>query len=178
MKKLSSPTLSFLSTPRLLLLPAALMLASAGVSESAVILTGTPIFDAGTSLFTYNYSVTNAGTTEEIIQVTFPVSPGAALMGITAPTGFRLTYDTIGARVNFIWDEDDFTPQTFAPNSTVSGFSFTSSFAPGVVEFTASDVNQDFTGFTNAPAVAVPEPSVLLMGLTALPVLLRRRRSA
>lgn len=158
------------------LLAAASILTSTAASQAAVTLTGTSAFDVGTSLFTYNYSVTNVGSTEEIIQVTFPVSPGAALMGITAPTGFRLTYDTIGARVNFIWDDDDFTTQTFAPNSVVSGFSFTSALAPGVVEFTASDVNQDFTGFTSAPAVAVPEPSVLLMGLTALPVLLRRRR--
>ena len=150
------------------------ILAFAGSAAAAVTLTGTSIFNAGTSRFTYNYSVMNTASTEEIIQVTFPVSPTAALLGLTAPTGFTLTYDTIGARVNFVMDANDFTPQTFAPNSTVSGFSFTSTVAPGVVQFTASDVNQDFTGFTSAP---VPEPSVMLLGLAAVPALLRRRRA-
>ena len=89
--------------------------------------------------------------------------------------GFQTTYDTVSSRVNFIWDSDDFTPQTFAPNSTVSGFSFTSPVGPGQVQFTASDVNEDFTGFTTAP---VPEPSVMLLGLTVLPALLRRRSSS
>ncbi len=156
------------------MLPALSLLALAHSASAAVTLTGTTMFDAGTNRFTYNYSVTNSASTEEIIQVTFPVSPTAALLGITAPTGFKLTYDTVGARVNFVWDDDDFTMQTFAPNSTVSGFAFTSPDGPGPVQFIASDINQDFTGFTTAP---VPEPSVMLLGLAAVPVLLRRRRA-
>jgi hypothetical protein len=135
---------------------------------------GTAMFDAGSSRFVYQYSVTNSGSPDEIIQVTFPVSPTAAILGITAPTGFKLTYDTVGARVNFVWDDDEFTPQTFAPNSTVSGFGFTSPEGTGQVTFTASDVNMDYNGFTAAP---VPEPSVLVLGLAAVPVLLRRRRA-
>lgn len=149
-------------------------LAAAAPSQAAVTLLGTFNFDPGTLLYTYNYSVTNVASAEEIIQVTFPVSPAAALMGITAPTGFRLTYDTVGARVNFIWDEDDFTTQTFAPDSTVSGFAFSSAVGPGPTEFVASDINEDFTGTTIAP---VPEPSAALLGLAALPVFLRRRRA-
>ena len=143
-------------------------------APAAVTVTGLSNFDAGSSRYTYNYSVTNSDSLEEIIQVTFPVSTAADLMGITAPTGFKLTYDTIGARVNFVWDDDDFTMQTFAPNSTVSGFSFTSPVGPAQSPFIASDISQDYTGFTAAP---VPEPSVLILALLAPLAMLRRRRS-
>lgn len=156
------------------LLPLFLLFSAAVSAPAAVSVLGMPTFNASTGRYLYEYSVTNSASTEEIIQVTFPVSPTAALLGLTAPTGFRLTYDTVGARVNFIWDDDEFTPQTFAPNSTVSGFSFTSADVPGTVEFTASDINEDFMGFTTAP---VPEPSSLILGALALPVLLRRRRA-
>jgi hypothetical protein len=150
------------------------LLSAAGRAPAAVTVLGTSSFDAGTGRYLYQYSVSNSASAEEIIQVTFPVSPAAALLGLTAPTGFKLTYDTVADRVNFIWDDDDFTPQTFAPNSTVSGFRFTSPDAPGMVQFTASDINGDTSGFTSAP---VPEPSALMLGAAALPVLLRRRRS-
>ena len=143
-------------------------------APAAVTVTGLSSFDAITNRYTYNYSVMNSDSMEEIIQVTFPISPVAALMGITAPTGFKLTYDTVGARVNFVWDDDDFTMQTFAPNSTVSGFSFTSPVAPAQSPFIASDIIQDYTGFTAAP---VPEPSVLILGLLAPLAMLRRRRA-
>jgi hypothetical protein len=143
-------------------------------APAAVTVLGVPTFNAGTGRYLYEYSVTNSASTEEIIQVTFPVSATAALLGLTAPAGFRLTYDTVGARVNFIWDDDDFTPQTFAPDSTVSGFSFTSADMPGTVEFIASDINGDTAGFTVAP---VPEPSILMLGAAALPMLWRRRRA-
>ena len=143
-------------------------------ATASVMVTGLSTFDAGSNRYTYNYSVTNADSPEEIIQVTFPVSAAAALMGITAPTGFKLTYDTVGARVNFVWDDDDFTMQTFAPNSTVSGFSFTSPVGPAQSPFIASDISQDYTGFTAAP---VPEPSVLMLGLLAPLAMLRRRRA-
>ncbi len=146
-------------------------------ASASVMVTGISTFDAGSNRFIYNYSVMNSGSEAEIIQVTFPVSSSAALMGITAPTGFKLTYDTVGARVNFLWDDDDFTMQTFAPNSTVSGFSFTSPDGPGASIFMASDINQDFTGVTSAP-VAVPEPSPGLLGLLSLlaPLAIFRRR--
>ncbi|MES2466646.1 MAG: hypothetical protein V4675_05045 [Verrucomicrobiota bacterium] len=143
-------------------------------APAAVTVTGLSSFDSGSGRYTYNYSVTNADSAEELIQVTFPVSASAALLGLTAPAGFKLTYDTIGARVNFVWDDDDFTMQTFAPDSTVSGFSFTSPVGPGLTPFIASDISQDYTGFTAAP---VPEPSVLMLGLLAPLALLRRRRA-
>jgi MYXO-CTERM domain-containing protein len=154
-------------------IPVPALLAGAGVSRAAVSWTSGNTFNSSTGQYTYSYSVVNSGSPEELIQVTFPVSPLAALMGLTAPPGFKITYDTVGARVNFIWDDDEFTPQTFAPESTVSGFSFTSPVGPGLVDFIASDINQDFTGSTPAP---VPEPSAGLLGLGALGLLLRRRR--
>lgn len=143
-------------------------------APAAVTVTGLSTFDPGSSRYTYNYSVTNMDSVDELIQVTFPVSASAALLGITAPAGFKLTYDTIGARVNFVWDDDDLTMQTFAPESTVSGFSFTSPDGPGLTPFIASDISQDYTGFTSAP---VPEPSVLMLALLAPLALLRRRRA-
>ena len=151
-----------------------LLAAFPGAAPAAVTVTGLSAFDSGSGRYTYNYSVTNADSAEELIQVTFPVSASAALLGLTAPAGFKLTYDTIGARVNFVWDDDDFTMQTFAPNSTVSGFSFTSPVGPAQSPFIASDISQDYTGFTAAP---VPEPSVLILALLAPLAMLRRRRS-
>ena len=162
---------SFLTTRRACLLG---VLATANLATAAVTLTPTSTFNAGTNRFTYTYSVMNSGTPDPLIQVTFPVSPAAALMGITAPAGFKITYDTVGARVNFLEDDSVFTTQSFAPNSTVSGFSFNSPVGPGSVQYVASDEFTDFTGTTTAP---VPEPSVLVLGLAAIPAFLRRRRN-
>ncbi len=166
--------INFLTASPVRLLSLLGLLVCAGSAPAAVSVLGTSMFDAGTSRYIYSYSVTNSDSPEELIQVTFPVSPTASLLGLTAPTGFKLTYDTVGARVTFVWDDDDFTMQTFAPNSTVSGFRFTSPVGPGTVSFTASDVNTDFTGTTTAP---VPEPSALVLGLAAVPMLMRRRRA-
>lgn len=157
-----------------LVLPILGLLACAGFSQAAVTLTGTvsPL-DTTTGRYTYSYDVTNFGTMEEIITVVLPVSTSASLLGLTAPTGFVLNYDTFQGFVNFDWDTDDTTMQTFSPNSTVTGFSFTSVVGPGPSTFTARDINEDFTGVTTAP---VPEPSATLLGLASLGLLLRRRR--
>ena len=48
--------------------------------SASVIVTGLSTFDPVSNRFIYNYSVTNSGSAEEIIQVTFPVSASAALM--------------------------------------------------------------------------------------------------
>lgn len=156
------------------LLPVMGLLAIASSASAAVTLTPAVIFNVGTNRFTYTYSVMNAGTPDPLIQVTFPVSPSAALMGIIAPAGFKITYDTVGARVNFLQDDSDLTTQSFAPGSTVPGFSFNSPVGPGAVQFVASDEFMDFTDTTSAP---IPEPSVLVLGLAAVPALLRRRRA-
>ena len=50
-------------------------------APAAVTVTGLSSFDAITNRYTYNYSVMNSDSMEEIIQVTFPISPVAALMG-------------------------------------------------------------------------------------------------
>lgn len=156
---------------------AAAMLALPLTASAAVTVTGLTSFDAATSRFTYNYSVSNTGTDEEIIKVTFPVSTSANLLGITAPTGFKLTYDTVLSLVNFVWGDDPFIMPTFAPNSTVSGFSFTSPDAPGPVTFTADAFSGEFNGTTVSPT-AVPEPGALMLGLLAPLALFRRRRGA
>lgn len=156
------------------LIPLVGLLGVAGTASAAVTLTATvsPL-NTTTGRFTYNYSVMNSASPEEIITVVLPVSKTAALMGLTSPTGFVLNYDTFQGLVNFDWDTNDATPQTFAPNSTVSGFSFTSPVGPGPSTFTARDVNMDFTGVTTAP---IPEPSATLLGLATLGLILRRRR--
>ena len=156
------------------LLPAAGLLALAAPASAAVALMATvsPL-NTTTGRYTYTYSVINSASPDEIITVVLPVSKTAALMGLTAPTGFVVNFDTFQGLVNFDLDTIDSTMQTFAANSTVSGFSFTSPIPAASSMFTARDVNMDFTDFTSAP---IPEPSAAFLGFASIGLLVLRRR--
>lgn len=162
-------------TVRLLVLCAALLTHN-GASQAAVVLNGNAVFNVSTSNYTYTYSVTNTGATDELVIVSVPTFSVLGITNIFAPAGFSLTYDQVGGWVNFIEDGSIVTPQTFAPGSTVGNFSYNSSTAPGFVNFVAYDaIGTEFTGRTVS---AVPEPAgALLCGLAAATTLTRRRRT-
>ena len=164
-----------LTGPARLLALCAGLLTLSDASRAAVVLNGNAVFNAGTSNYTYTYSVTNTGSTEDLAIVSVPVFSPLGITNIFAAPGFSLTYDQIGGWVNFIEDGSILTPETFAPGSTVGNFSYNSATGPGPVNFLAYDASgTEFTGPTVAP---VPEPAgALLCGLAGAATLTRRRR--
>lgn len=130
----------------------------------------TPIVAFDGTLYNYNYSVGNLGSLDLAI-ISFDVLPQPnAVLNPAAPTGFLINFDPGVGQVSFFEDTDPVTPQTFGPGSTVSGFIFQSSIAPGSSSFTALDVNGNaFMGTTLAP---IPEPSTLLLSVIAAASLL------
>jgi hypothetical protein len=159
-----------------LLLTICLSLAIRGDVHAAVTITGNSTFNVPTNDYTYTYSVTNTGLTDDLVIVTLPVFSPLGVGSVMAPTGFLLTFDPSQRVVNFIEDGNIVTPQTFAPGSTVGTFSFTSVMAPGTANFLAYDATgTEFTGTAVAP---IPEPAAALTGLFAAGALLARRRRA
>ncbi len=148
-----------------------------GEARAAATITGNSTFNVPTNNYTYTYSVMNTGLTEDLVIVSLRAFSPLGVSGISAPSGFSLTFDASQGWANFIEDGSILTPQTFAPGSTVGTFSFTSTYGPGPVEFLAYDAGgNEFTGQTVAP---VPEPTgALLTGMAAAGALIRRRRSA
>lgn len=127
-------------------------------------------FNMGTSLYSYNYTVSNVGP-DEVFAITLGANPFGpnTLMNLMAPTGFQITYDSGNGLFSFLADSNSFTA-----GSMISGFTFNSAYAPGGATFDAVGASGEYFGPSMAP---VPEPSSILLGLLALPViyLLRRR---
>lgn len=152
---------------------------SLGAASAQVTLTPTTVLIG--SLYTYNYSVFN-GSPETLAITTLNLGGiSSGLTGLTAPLGFGIDFDSNLNLVSFFEDSDPATLQTFAPGSTVSGFSFISPFAPTSVGFESlSELGNTFTGTTLGP-VAVPEAGTtalflsLTTGMSAF--LVRRRRN-
>lgn len=148
---------------------------AANVSAQVVI---TPMVTLNAGVYTYSYSVMN-GSANTLAIVSFGAMPASSftVQNLTAPMGFLATYDSGNGLVSFLEDNSGATPQTFAPGSTVTPFTFTSTFAPGATSYEALDIfGNPFTGVTQAP---VPEPGVLALCILALPVfvfLVQRRR--
>ncbi len=162
----------------------ALLLATLGLGGVAraqqVTVTGTvSLFNAATG-YTYNYSITN-GAPMDLAEITVPANPQSSLLNLTAPTGFLITFDSGNGLFSFLEDNNQNTPQTFASGTTVTGFSFTSFYAPGAATFDALDAGaNDYMGTTLAPTV-VPEPTTTLLSLAGLAlvggIVVRRRLS-
>ncbi|MEP6821600.1 MAG: hypothetical protein ABI946_04545 [Chthoniobacterales bacterium] len=139
----------------------------------------TPTVTFNGSVYTYSYSVMN-GSPNTLAIVSFGAMPAASftVQNLTAPMGFLATYDSGNGFVSFLEDNNPATLQTFAPGSTVSAFTFTSTLAPGATTFEALDIfGNTYTGVTVAP---VPEPGVVALCFLALPVfvvLFQRRRN-
>ncbi len=151
-------------------------LVSAEICSGAVTITPTVLFNAGTSLYNYSYSITNTEP-NDLILIALDTSPSADVTAISPPIGFSLTFDPSAGVLSFFEDNDIFTNQTFASGSTVGPFTFDSPSAPGVFNYSAFDTNgNEFTGTTLSP---VPEPtSSLLAGIGLTTFFLRRRRNA
>jgi len=151
-------------------------IALTGETRAAAIVTGNFTFNLPANTYTYNYSVMNTGLTEDLAIVSVQAFSPFGVSNASAPPGFSLTYDPSQGWANFTEDDLIFTPQTFAPGSTVGTFSFTTTYGPGPANFLAYDAaGNEFTGQTVAP---VPEPSgALLTGFAVAGALIRRRRS-
>lgn len=162
--------------PRLLAIIALATVSSAGIAQAQVAVPSNVIFDAGTSLYTYSYSVANNGPTFDLAIVNVPVGAVSNPMNLTSPSGFTISFDPGPGIVSFLEDFDPGTLPTFSPGSTRGIFSFTSPLAPVSVTFDALDAGgNSFTGVTSAP---VPEPGTfsLLAATLLAPALLARRR--
>ncbi len=152
------------------------LLGFTGSARAAAVITGSAVYSTTTSQYTYSYSVTNTGITDDLALITLQVNTAAAILGISAPVGFTLTFDPSQGWVNFMEDGSILTPQTFAPGSTVGTFTFTSPIAPAASPFLAYDASgTEFSGFAAAP---VPEPATgLFAALAAAGLITRRRRN-
>jgi hypothetical protein len=171
----------------------ALVAASTGTARANVTVNGMVTFNSTLALYTYSYSVTN-NLADPLALVNIAVLPDpTAVLNPMAPTGFLTIFDPgpfdgVGL-VSFLEDADPETPQSFAPGTTVSGFSFQSRFGPNPTPYTHVNANSGVEvvgGTTVGPAAVIPEPGTLLLGLSAAPGLLllplrrrcRRRRAA
>jgi MYXO-CTERM domain-containing protein len=142
--------------------------------HASVVVTGGATFDAMTTLYTYSYSVQNLGM-EDIVLLTIPVDRGAAITNIMNPLGFELTFDPSQGSVNLTEDNNILTVESFAPNTTVGTFRFTSPLAPLMVSFSAFDATG--TEFLGTVAAPVPEAGAASLGALGLAAAgLRRRR--
>ena len=154
-----------------------LLICAAVHAHAQVVVPSTVNFNSGTGLYNYAYSVTNNGPAFDLAILNVPVAPASNLLSLLAPTGFGISFDPGVGIVSFFEDSDPGTTQTFLPGSTNGLFTFSSAFAPGAVTFDALDANGDtYTGTTQAPITAVPEPGTfLLLGLGVLATSFRRR---
>lgn len=154
----------------------ALFSATAAHAQVTVESTVTPVG----SLFNYSYSVTNFSATDLfIVNLNNLPRVAGALTNFTAPAGFQIsTYDPGVGIESFLADS-----QSFTPGVVISGFSFTSAYGPGTVQFDASNFGGDtLTGTTRGPIVPpVPEASTLISvgaGVLLLTFSVVRRRRA
>jgi len=170
------------------------LLLAPGAARAQVDLTSTVVFNAGLSLFTYTYSVTKnipvlppdpldpltVPNTLALVDLSVPALPDAVLVDpATFPTGFQIVFDSGLGLVSFLEDLDPATPQTFAPGTTVPGFTFNSRFGPGNTSFTALvlPAGNTISGSTQGPGGVIPEPGTLtLLGIALSPGLLAARR--
>ena len=156
----------------------ALAVALGGVAQAQVNLNSNVAFDIGTGVYTYSYSIMNNGPLFDLAIVTLPVAASSNPTMLTAPTGFGLSFDPGIGSLSFFEDASLFTPQTFAPGSTVGTFTFKSPVAPASVTFSALDGGGNtFTGPASAPGAAIPEPASMLFGIALVaPMLFPRNR--
>jgi len=159
---------------------AALLCASAAQAEVII----TPTVTSSGTLFNYSYSVTNNTDIElAVINLAVPTQPDG-LTNLIAPEGFQIAYTPNEGFVSFLEGNDSATLKPFASGSTISGFSFSSLFAPGSTAFDTLDIAGNTTsGTTRGPvgAGAVPEPGTLASfgvgGALLAAAVLRRRRT-
>lgn len=110
-------------------------------------------FNIGAGIYTYSHAVLNQGPTFDLAIVNLTVATNSNLMNLSAPTGFDINFDPGVGVISFFEDAGPATPQTFAPTSTTTPFTYTSTFAPVPIGFDALDAGGNtFTGFTLSAA--------------------------
>lgn len=132
--------------------------------------------------FVFDFDVfNNTANTLALVDVTIP--GGVTPTNLMAPVGFQIVFDPGLGLLSFLEDSDPVTPQSFAPGSTITGFTFQTPTQIGPSSFSALDVEGNlFSGTTTltASSTAAPEPGVLpLLGVAAagqLAFTLRLRR--
>ncbi len=174
-----------LPRPRRLAGPLALagalgVLFSAGAARAQVSILSS-VQTANGTLFNYTYSVTNSSASGQdfyAISMPAPSLPGG-VTGLTAPTGFQINFDPGvpgGGLVTFLEDS-----QTFS--STPAVFSFSSPFAPALVQYGAVGVDTSGNTLSASGAAFAPVPEASTMVSLGAGVLLltfcavRRRRA-
>lgn len=129
--------------------------------------------DQGNGSYLYELTITN-NCPEDLLTFDFTDTPaGDSLIGpsLTIRPGFDADYDASAPALGFFGDTE-----VFASGQGYSGFSFTSSAAPGTA-FTMFEGLTD-TGFAMGMVnqVAVPEPGVAVLSIISLGLLGTRRR--
>ena len=126
-------------------------------------ITVSPTVTGSAGSFLYAYTITN-NTPDDPFVIDIPVLKSVnAVTNLTAPAGFKATFDSGLGLVAFLEDTAFFT------STPVSGFSFRSPFGPSAVLFQATTLSSsngnvfNISGPTQSP---IPEPGYL--GLVAL----------
>jgi hypothetical protein len=121
--------------------------------------------------YTYSYEIQNPTSIGVLL---FSLSVTGDIEAVAAPNGWITTTESLApGETELEWISTDF-PFYVPALGTLSGFSFTSDSAPGVVDFSAFDEDfNEFDGQTTGPVesavTAVPEPpSLLLVALSLL----------
>lgn len=140
----------------------ALVTLASSLAAGATI-TVAPTVTGSAGSFLYAYTITN-NTPDDPFVIDIPVLNVAnSVTNLTAPTGFKASFDSGLGLVSFLEDTAFFT------STPVSGFSFRSPFGPGPTTFRATTLSSStgnvftISGPTQGP---VPEPGYL--GLVAL----------
>lgn len=125
-----------------------------------------PVVTFSSGLYNYNYTITN-NSTDDLFDLSIHVPAQAtAIKNLSAPAGFISAFDPGLGLVDYLEDTS-----TFALGVPISGFKFSSPYAPvaGIFDanlFTTSGSINTFSGKTVAPA---PEPgSIALLGAGAV----------
>jgi hypothetical protein len=172
---------------------------SAQAIINQVIVTDNDTYDSVNKVWNYNYSVNNVNPDGiglarlAIKEFIIPFFPDANISSITSPTDWTATIIntdefSLGNNAEII---DWVTSSNFiATQSTLSGFGYTSTYAPGKGPFeTLNQINSLFLGDPAVPlspnAIAagiqpIPEPetyAIIVAGLGVLGVVARRRKS-
>jgi hypothetical protein len=135
-------------------------------------ITVTPTVTPDGALYEYDYSViNNSGEDLEVLDIA--VTPGTAILNLTAAPGFDDAYDPILGLVSFLENTSVF------GQTAISGFIFDSPLAPSATTFNGTLLDANFNvvtigGPTTGPVA--PEPGYLPLLIFGVPLFLYRRR--